>query len=311
MKSNTVMTLHDLFNSVEFDDIFPYVVKHDSRMKDCDKSFRLAFTALRLLQPAKDDGEKIHIDYIDDDDPPDESFGIGVYHCEDEDWSIALGREVVVSKREPQISISKEEMAALCFWEITFYGFSEHQRDNTLDWHFDKRPSNHKWRKLKEEAQKKRMFPIIDYYDKRKMNGPKRHRYWRVYNRIIELGKFAHIERLCDYVDKYRVECLTHKELWDYADNTRQIWGYDLPNPVEFSHKRLLELDKRLIAESFKETKAFKIYIISPGENYEPEAEELKDYINVHLPDAKVYFGKNLTWGIAVELVYLYGYSEK
>ncbi len=298
------MTLQQLFRSVEFDALFPYVVKYDAKMKECEKSFRMAFTALRSIPPGDDDGENIVIDYIDDDNPPDVSQGIGVWHCSDVDWPTVLARRIKVFDRLP--AMSNEEVAAYCLWEITFDGFSEAQIESTNEWINQKTgDANHKWRNLRDKAFRKWMIPIINQHGRRQMNGPKRHRYARVSRRLRELKNYGHIEKLCDYVDKYSVEGLSHDDLWGYRD-ARNVWGYDFPNPAGMSHSELLELDKRLVAETFLEKFVDKVFIISPARTYEDEAEELKKYILNNLPAAEVYFGKNLTRGIAVEVVYIY-----
>lgn len=298
------MTLQQLFRSVEFDALFTYIIKHDPKMKDCEKSFWRAFTTLQSIPNGDDDGKSIMIDYIDDDDPPDASQGIGVWHCADVDWSIALARQIKVFDR--LVPMSDDQIAAYCLWEMTCYGFSEAQIERTKEW-IDRKSaaSQQKWRNLRDEACQKWLFPVIDSYAKRPMNGPKRHRYTRIFKRLIALRNYGHIEMLCDYVDKYCVQGLSHDDLWSYCDAGR-VWGYDFPNPKRMSHKELLELDMKLVAETFRETSADKIFILSPAQTYEEEAMELRNYILNNLPRAKVYFGKNLTRGIAVEIVYIH-----
>ena len=155
------MTLHELFNSVEFEELFLYLLKFDPRMKECEWGFRSAFTELQSLQPSKYNGCEIIIDYIDDDNPPDKSYGIGVYNCYDLDWATALGRLIKLTDRLSEITI--EEIAALCLREMTFYGFSKQQTDRTHDWLVNKDNYSHKWEKIRDDAQKKWLFPIIDY----------------------------------------------------------------------------------------------------------------------------------------------------
>lgn len=298
------MTLQQLFRSVEFESLFPYIVKHDAKMKECEKSFRFALTALQSIPADEDDGENIVIDYFDDDDPPDTSQGFVVSHCDDVNWSTALARQIKVLDRLAPMTY--EEMAAYCLWEITFYGFSEAQIERTCEWMFRKTTDlRHKWHNLTDEALEKWLFPVINLYDGRPMNGPKRHRYTRIFKRLIELKKYCRIELLCDYVDKYSVQGLSHDDLWSYR-NARSVWGYDFQNPSRMSHKELLEMDMKLVAETFREKSADKVFIISPAQTYGDEAMELKNYILNNLTDAKVYFGENQTRGIDVELVYIY-----
>ena len=118
------MTLETLFKRVDFKEIAPLIVQLYPDMGGSLAHFKQAFDILRHLKPqadADDADENMEISkcYDDEDD------GGKFYYCVEPgcgvaSWESCLAKEVVL---KDEITLSDNEIAVHCLWELTFYGF--------------------------------------------------------------------------------------------------------------------------------------------------------------------------------------------
>ena len=121
------MTLKELLTQVGFDELLPYLEKHEPEHLDNLYDFREAYDILRNLEPAKDFEGKIYVEWHGGEWEGEEKW-IGVGPMHDCTWEEDLAKEVVVAD---DIHLTKTEIAMHCLWEITYWGFSPAERQET------------------------------------------------------------------------------------------------------------------------------------------------------------------------------------
>lgn len=134
------MRLHELLKSVDIDKVLPIIVeyyyKDESDIEKVEYNFKRSYNELINTEV-----EYYPSEYVDS--PGENSREIWI---EDEDgdsdipyarWiegelkgSLALGKEIVLKCRK---MLSNEELAAICLWHITFYGFTDKERMNYIN----------------------------------------------------------------------------------------------------------------------------------------------------------------------------------
>jgi hypothetical protein len=204
------MTLKELLNQVQFDDVLDAIIKYDPNIRCNMMGVKIAFDCLRLMTPGKSDGKDIAIDYRKDVKQFTASF------CDDNYWNIVVARNIIVRKKAQ--GISKEMIAALCVWEASYFGFSE----ETITEQFHEMcsqvtPGNHYEAELKEKESRwykrdRRMWRII--WQEVKRNGPKRKRHHRQEIRLKQLRRKAKIWDFCQYREKHHIESVSEEDLW-------------------------------------------------------------------------------------------------
>lgn len=120
------MTVKELFSNVEFDQLLPYLKKRDPRHPDRIYSFRQAYDRLRDMEPDKDFVEDVYV--LTDTDDDGEKY-TEIQFLDDNVWEKELAKTFVFPDG---MQVSMEELAAICLWDITFYGFSPRQREKRL-----------------------------------------------------------------------------------------------------------------------------------------------------------------------------------
>ncbi len=121
------MTLKELLTQVGFDELLPYLEKHEPEHLDNLYDFREAYDILRNLEPAKDFEGKIYVEWHGGEWEGEEKW-IGVDPMHDCTWEEDLAKEIVVAD---DIHLTKTEIAMHCLWEITYWGFSPAERQET------------------------------------------------------------------------------------------------------------------------------------------------------------------------------------
>ncbi|MCS3017706.1 hypothetical protein NXU95_15205 [Phocaeicola vulgatus] len=120
------MTVKELFLSVSFDESLPFLEKWESDHLDNIYAFREAYDILRNMKTNIDyHGEVIISCNKENDDQ-----SIEIIRSDDDVWENELAKEVIF-KDVNQTDI--REIAMQCLWEMTFYGFSPTERNNTFD----------------------------------------------------------------------------------------------------------------------------------------------------------------------------------
>lgn len=134
------MTLKELLTQVGFDELLPYLEKHEPEHLDNLYDFHEAYDILRNMKPANNFEGKIFVEWHGG-GWEDEEKWIGVSPMHDCTWEEDLAKEIVVAD---DIHLTDEELAMHCLWEITYWGFSPQEQLETFNRKFNyHKPTNH------------------------------------------------------------------------------------------------------------------------------------------------------------------------
>lgn len=111
------MTVKELIMEVEFDDLLPYLKEIIVGHLDNIYAFREAYDILRGMEPNPKFVGEVWIVQEDD--------WVSVQSLDADFWENELAKELVLLKNA---TLSKEEIAARCIYDITFYGFPSAER---------------------------------------------------------------------------------------------------------------------------------------------------------------------------------------
>lgn len=121
------MTLKELLNKVEFDDIIPFIMKHYPHTAHCMAGFKMAFDGMRNTIPSSASEEVVNIDlYKEENEEP----YIMVCHVDNDIWENVVGRDICISS---EVSASLEEIVAVVMYDATYFGFTPTDRDETFE----------------------------------------------------------------------------------------------------------------------------------------------------------------------------------
>ena len=133
------MTLKELLTQVGFEELLPYLEKHEPEHLDNLYDFREAYDILRNMKPANNFEGKIFVEWHGG-EWEDEEKWIGVSPMHDCTWEEDLAKEIVVAD---DIHLTDEELAMHCLWEITYWGFSPQEQLETFNRKFNyHKPTN-------------------------------------------------------------------------------------------------------------------------------------------------------------------------
>lgn len=107
------MMVKELIMEVEFDDLLPYLKEIIVGHLDNIYAFREAYDILQDMQPNPKFVGKVWIEQEED--------WVSVQSLDADFWENELAKELVLPKNS---TLNKEEIAAHCIYDITFYGFS-------------------------------------------------------------------------------------------------------------------------------------------------------------------------------------------
>ena len=113
------MTLKELLDKVDFDNLAPFIEKAEGKHLDSIYGYREAFDILRYMKPAENFKGEARVEWSGEEYGDDQ--WIGVFHLDGDYWEDALAKEIVIGEN---VDLPIEEIAAKCLWEITFYGFT-------------------------------------------------------------------------------------------------------------------------------------------------------------------------------------------
>lgn len=121
------MTLKELIAKVCFDDLLPYLMRHEEDHLDNIYAFREAYDILRNMEPAPEYHGEIHVILIAGEYDDEEKY-VRVCYMDDADWDEDLAKDIVVDK---DVNPNLAKLAMYCLWEITYDGFSPEERNET------------------------------------------------------------------------------------------------------------------------------------------------------------------------------------
>ena len=120
------MTLKELLTQVGFDELLPYLEKWEKKNLDNIYAFREAYDILRNMEPDKDYKGEVTIITTTRENG---TKITQVNFLDDNVWEKELAKEFVFPNG---MQLSMEELAMRCLWEITFYGFSPADLEDTF-----------------------------------------------------------------------------------------------------------------------------------------------------------------------------------
>ena len=121
------MTLKELIMKVCFDELLPYLKEHEKERLDDIYSFREAYDLLRCMKPASGYKGIIRVEWSGEEtDGEGKWIYVGPMH--DCSWEEDLAKEIEVADN---IRLNTAELAMYCLWEITYWGFSPAERQET------------------------------------------------------------------------------------------------------------------------------------------------------------------------------------
>ena len=117
------MTFKELLDSVRYEDVAPHIVRMYPNMRQSLGWYKIHFDMLRLMQPVfhEDANDKVcHITMKDWEDGS--GLHLDAYPMEGDLWEHSITKELIVAL---DVKATKEELAACCLWNTSFYGFVE------------------------------------------------------------------------------------------------------------------------------------------------------------------------------------------
>ncbi len=121
------MTLKELLTQVGFDELLPYLKKHEPEHFDNIYAFREAYDILQGMEPAPEFNGKIHVEWSGGEFGNEEKW-ISVGPMHDSGWEEDLAKDIVIAD---DVHLTPAELAMHCLWEITYWGFSPLERQET------------------------------------------------------------------------------------------------------------------------------------------------------------------------------------
>lgn len=243
------MTLKELLTQVGFDELLPHLKKREPKHLDNMCAFREAYDILQGMKPDTEFKGEIHVEWSG-----------GVFECEEKwirvgpmhdcSWEEDLAKEIVIAD---DVHLSPAELAMHCLWEITYWGFSPAERQETWQRKFGPKVLTNKYevaldkleesiwrhqtpRRLRSKGKDGRRYVkwtnARDFFNNR-MNRSKRKREYRQNKRKECLRKMATRENLVRTLSaegssfrRNEVEFLLHVQYgrqYDYRSVTSNI----------------------------------------------------------------------------------------
>ena len=138
------MKLFDLVHQIDFDSMIP-TLKKDLKVKSGLYSFREAFDELMLLIPSNEEGEIAIC--------RNEEQGWIEVNVNDYSWENDLNFEVSI---EDGLSLNKDQLAAYILWELTYYGFSQEEIEQTFSSNFSRKRADNEYARKAHELLKRK-----------------------------------------------------------------------------------------------------------------------------------------------------------
>lgn len=284
------MTLKDLFRSVEFDEILPYIIDYDPEIADSVLSLKQAFDSIRIIEPCEDkSNETICVSYFNDTDA---TNGFSVRNCSNDSFATVAGRHIETA---PNINLTLNELAAYCLWELTYWGFSDEDSMAFFQISTICGGIEQKNRFQKEYIEKSNRWSSVSVspytFREKPKNRQKRMREYRREKRLRQLLRYAKIEELCQYISEHNVSGIIPDDLWSLKD----VAGFTVATDRSFSAKT--ELAEQYMCELYEKyghhnhDTVRSIGIITGGCSVDSKLDRLKATLAKFLPNAVIGIG--------------------
>lgn len=296
------MILKELFRSVEFDDILPIIIKYDPGIRGSEAGLKQAFDSVRLVIPIEEEScEIIKVKYFNDNDA---SEGYSVSNCSNTSFRKSAGKRVETA---PNLNLTKEELAAYCLWELTYWGYSDEESSDKFRIEALGRWGSPQNRFEEEYAEKSSKWFLAapvpkNFFDEHK-NRAKRKRDYRHNRRLKQLYRYAKIEELCQYVNYYNVNGVSEDDLWRLKD----VAGFKVYTDRSYSdtdamaEQYMCELYDKYYSANRDAISS--IAIITGGSAVRGELDRLKESIANKFPNVIIGIGERTQAQITVKIV--------
>lgn len=204
------MTLKELIMKVSFDELLPYLKERERKHLDNIYAFREAYDILRNMEPNKDYKGQVTVITAT---RKDGTLIMQINFLDDDVWENELAKEFVFPNGMP---LCMEEFAMRCLWEITYWGFSPCEVDETAVQMFGPKKLTNKYeaalgkleesiwkhqtpRRLRSKGQDGELYTSVEFPFKKndgRKNRSKRKREYRQDRRQEYLEKMAARENL-------------------------------------------------------------------------------------------------------------------
>ena len=143
------------------------------------------------------------------------------------------------------------------------------------------------------------------YSGRGRLNGPKRHRNKRQFQRLRQLRQHVYIDGICRYFELHKVSVVPPHYIWAYKDakNIEAVCSVapaTLP-PGKSSFDMVCFLDDSMWFN--KETKT--IVVISASDGYGSEVGEITGFVNSMMVNPTIFYGCPLVPGVEVMAVFI------
>ena len=140
------MKLFELMHQVDFDSMLP-TLRKDLKVKSGIYSYREAFDELMLLIPSNEEGEITIC--------RNKEQGWIEVNVNDYSWENDLNFEVNI---EDGLSLNKDQLAAYILWELTYYGFSQKEIEQSFSSNFSRKRADNEYARKAHELLKRKDF---------------------------------------------------------------------------------------------------------------------------------------------------------
>lgn len=285
------MTLHELFQKLAFDEVFDEIKRYVPEIEPLHEDLLSAYSILKTTPPGEDDDETVSVTDLSYLGKGVHSTGINAAYYSDRDLLRTLvARQIKRSdscgRTDDGQMLSNVQIAADCLWEFTAFGFADEAVSDAGTF-------------LEKYCYRKRLNYSLKY------ERETRHLGRTSVDELNRLYRYARIEEICSYIDRYKVSGITDKEIWSYkcVKNIKDVdfvTSYTLPRSAA-AYQLNCCLDDNMWFND--ETKT--IVIISASQGYEQQVSEIEEFIHAHLKNPTILYGRNKLRGIVMKAIFI------
>lgn len=128
------MTFQEYIKSCDYDKIEEAFVRMHPDLEKLRMKLRQHYDIMSTIEPVYDPKANSQQCIVSMEDGGEDGKYLSAHPIEGDLWSATAGKEMVIS---PEVTATKEEIAAQCLWHTSFYGFTHEDVERTFD-HFRK-----------------------------------------------------------------------------------------------------------------------------------------------------------------------------
>ena len=124
------MTFQEYIKSCDYDKIEEAFVRMHPELGKAKAKLRQHYDIMTTIEPVYDPNANSQHCIVSMEDDGEGGKHLSAYPIEGDLWSATAGKEVVIS---PEVTATKEEIAAQCLWHTSFYGFTQEEVDGFFE----------------------------------------------------------------------------------------------------------------------------------------------------------------------------------